>query len=133
MQVELAFLPGIYLIFCFDGQTITVLRCSFAVECPLSRRIVHPQESGSSSGRKRAMEFSEGERKQIHTLESMDHVLHQWKRWRITPHHALYGIMDIFGSYVQSMDTRAVPESSMSHSPPQQVGRPASDSIIVAD
>ena len=133
MQVELAFLPGIYFILCFDGQTITVLRRSFAVECPLSRRIVHPQESGSSSGRKRAMEFSEGERKQIHTLESMDHVLHQWKRWRITPHHALYGIMDIFGSYVQSMDTRAVPESSMSHSPPQQVGRPASDSIIVAD
>ena len=51
----------------------------------------------------------------------------------ITPHAALFGIMDIFGSYVQSLDTDAVPESSMSISPPQQVGRPASDSIIVAD
>ena len=133
MQVELAFLPGIYLILCLDGHTITVLRCSFAVECPLSRRIVHPQESGSSSGRKRAMEFSEGERRQIHTLESIDHALHLWKRWRVTPHHCLFAIMDIFGTYVQSLDTRAVPESSMSHSPTQQVGRPASEDIIVAD
>ena len=109
------------------------VRCSFAVVCPLSRRIVHPQERGSSSGRKRPMEFSEMERKQIHTLESMDHVLLQWKRWRVTPHHALFAIIDIFGTYVQSLDTRAVPESSMSHSPTQQVGRPASEDIIVAD
>ena len=109
------------------------VRCSFAVVCPLSRRIVHPQERGSSSGRKRPMEFSAMERKQIHTLEAMDCVLHQWKRWRVTPHAALFVIIDLLETYVQSLDTRAVPESSMSHSPTQQVGRPASEDIIVAD
>ena len=113
-----------------NNYSVETLFCSGV---STQQKAVHPQESGSSSGRKRAMEFSEGERKQIHTLEAIDHVMYQWTRWKITPHAALFGIMDIFGSYVQSLDTRAVPESSMSHSPPQQVGRPASDSIIVAD